>query len=79
MCFVKVENIAPCLYINIKGSQISGNRGVVVVATVQQLVPMHLTVIPAKAGIQSGRYHASWSPGPPPSRGDRKGAQEPSV
>src|ERR1700746_3550393 len=29
---------------------------------------MHLTVMPAKAGIQSGRYHAPWSRGPPPSR-----------
>jgi hypothetical protein len=34
MCFVKVENIAPRLYINIEGSQISGNRGVGDSATV---------------------------------------------
>ena len=51
----------------------------VVAVPFYQLVPMHLTVTPAKAGIQSGRCHASWSPGPCLRGSDRNGAQKPSV
>jgi hypothetical protein len=51
----------------------------VVAVPFYQLVPMHLTVTPAKAGIQSGRSHASWSPGPCLRGSDRNGAQKPSV